>query len=307
MDRIEQLHIFARVAHSGSFTQAADQLGLPRATVSLAVQQLEARLGARLLARTTRRVGLTQDGQALLERAQALVADMQELEQQFRSQGGALGGRLRVDLPSRIARRLVAPALPAFFALHPGVEVELGSSDRAVDLVQEGVDLALRVGTPPASSLVARPLGVLRMVSCASPAYLARHGTPQSPQDLAQHRAVHYASPTSGRVAPWEWQQAGQVHTLAMAGAVTANNAETYIACGLAGLGLIQVPAYDVREHLERGELVAVLQAWPAPAMPLQLLYPHRRQLSRRLQVFSQWLAEVLAPCWGWCPELEIR
>ena len=299
MDRIDQLRIFARVAHSGSFTQAADQLGLPRATVSLAVQQLEARLGTRLLARTTRRVGLTQDGQTLLERAQALVADMQELEQQFRPQGGALTGRLRVDMPSRIARRLVAPALPGFFALHPGVELELGSSDRAVDLVQEGVDLALRVGTPPASSLVARPLGLLRMVGCASPDYLARNGTPRSPQDLAQHRAVNYASPSSGRVAPWEWQQAGLTQTLAMAGSVTVNNAETYIACCLAGLGLIQVPAYDVRAHLERGELVEVLPDWPAPAMPMQLLYPHRRQLSRRVQAFSQWLGEVLAPCWA--------
>ncbi|MBX3699807.1 MAG: LysR family transcriptional regulator [Dokdonella sp.] len=298
MDRIEQLHIFARVAHSGSFTQAADQLGLPRATVSLAVQQLESRLGTRLLARTTRRVALTQDGQALLERAQALVADMQELEQQFRPQGGALSGRLRVDMPSRIARRLVAPALPGFFALHPGVEVELGSSDRAVDLVQEGVDLALRVGTPPASSLVARPLGQLRMVNCASPDYLARCGTPRSPQDLARHQAVNYASPTSGRVEPWEWQQAGQVHTLVLPGSVAVNNAETYIACCLAGLGLIQVPAFDVREHLQSAELVEVLPDWPAPAMPMQLLYPHRRHLSRRLQVFSQWLAEVLAPCW---------
>ena len=298
MDRIEQLHIFARVAHSGSFTLAADQLGLPRATVSLAVQQLESRLGTRLLARTTRRVALTQDGQALLERAQALVADMQELEQQFRPQGGALSGRLRVDMPSRIARRLVAPALPGFFALHPGVEVELGSSDRAVDLVQEGVDLALRVGTPPASSLVARPLGQLRMVNCASPDYLARCGTPRSPQDLARHQAVNYASPTSGRVEPWEWQQAGQVHTLALPGSVAVNNAETYIACCLAGLGLIQVPAFDVREHLQSAELVEVLPDWPAPAMPMQLLYPHRRHLSRRLQVFSQWLAEVLAPCW---------
>lgn len=299
MDRIEQLRIFARVAHSGSFTLAADQLGLPRATVSLAVQQLEARLGARLLARTTRRVGLTRDGQALLERAQALVADMQELEQQFRPQGGALGGRLRVDMPSRIARRLVAPALPLFFVRHPGVEVELGSSDRTVDLVQEGVDLALRVGTPPASSLVARPLGELRMVSCASPAYLARCGRLQSPQDLAKHQAVNYASPTSGRVALWEWQQAGQVRQLPMAGSVTVNNAETYIACCLAGLGLIQIPFYDVREHLASGELVEVLKDWPVPTMPMQLLYPHRRHLSRRLQAFSQWLAEVLAPCWA--------
>lgn len=297
MDRIDQLRIFLRVAQCGSFTLAADQLALPRTSVSMAVQQLEARLGARLLHRTTRRVGLTPDGEALLERASALVADVDELEQQFRPAGGALAGRLRVEMPSRIARRLVAPALPDFFARHPAIEVELGSSDRAVDLVQEGIDCALRVGPLAPSSLVARPLGWLRLINCASPAYLARYGTPRTPADLEGHAAVHYASPATGRIAPWEWQQAGEPRALALRGRVAANNVETYIACCLAGLGLIQVPAFDVREHLDAGELVEVLHDWPALPMPAQIIYPHRRHLSRRVQAFSHWLAEVLAPC----------
>lgn len=297
MDRIDQLRIFIRVAHSGGFTVAADQLGLPRPTVSLAIQQLEARLGARLFNRTTRRVSLTRDGDALLERAIALVADSEELEQQFRPQARALQGRLRVDLPSRIARRLVAPALPAFFGRYPGIELELGSSDRAIDLVHEGIDCALRVGGLSASSLVALPLGALRLINCASPAYLARHGIPQSPADLSRHFAVNYAAPTSGRIAPWEWTEDGRLQTLAMRSQVAANNAETYIACCLAGTGLIQIPAFDVREHLQAGELVEVLQHWPAPPMPVQIVYPHRRHLSRRVQAFSGWLAEILAPC----------
>lgn len=297
MDRIDQLRIFIRVAHSRGFTLAADQLGVPRPTVSLAIQQLETRLGVRLFNRTTRRVSLTQDGEALLERAIVLVADAEELEQQFRPQAEALGGRLRVDMPSRIARRLVAPALPTFFTRYPGIAVELRSSDRAIDLVQEGVDCALRVGTMSSSSLVARPLGQFRLIHCASPAYLARHGTPKSPSDLARHQAVNYASPTSGRIAPWEWMDGGTLQTLQMNGQVAVNNAETYIACCLAGLGLIQIPAFDVSEHLASGELVEVLAAWPAPAMPVQLVYPHRRHLSRRMQAFSGWLAEVLAPC----------
>ncbi len=294
MDRIDQLRIFIRVAHSGGFTLAADQLGLPRPTVSLAIQQLEARLGTRLFNRTTRRMSLTQDGDALLERAIALVADSEEL--QFRHQGRVLTGRLRVDLPSRIARRQVAPELPTFFERHPGIEVDLGSSDRAVDLVHEGIDCALRVGDMPASSLVARPLGMFRLINCASPAYLARHGVPHTPADLLQHLAVNYASPSSGRVAPWEWEEQGELRTLVMHSRVSANNSETYIACCLAGMGLIQIPAFDVREHLEAGELVEVLADWRAPPMPVQIVYPHRRHLSRRVQVFSGWLGEIMAP-----------
>jgi DNA-binding transcriptional LysR family regulator len=146
------------------------------------------------------------------------------------------------------------------------------------------------------SSLVARPLGELPLVNCASPAYLAQHGTPRTPADLARHAAVHYASPATGRIAPWQWQQGGQTHTLAMGGQVAANNAETYIACCLAGLGLIQVPAFDVRQQLDAGELVQVLHDWPAKPMPAQLVYPHRRHLSRRVQAFSSWLAELLQP-----------
>lgn len=295
MDRIDLLQVFVRVAETGSFTRAADRLGLPRASVSTAVQQLETRLGSRLLHRTTRRVGLTPDGEVMLERARALVADMEDMEQQFLPARGQVSGRLKVDVPSRIARRLIAPALPGFFALHPAIELELGSSDRAVDLVLEGIDCALRVGPLANSSLVARPLGHFTLINCASPAYLERHGTPRTPADLPEHVAVNYASPTSGRAAPWEWLRDGETSTLRMRSQVAANNAETYIACALAGLGLIQIPAYDVREHLAAGELVEVLPNARAEPLPVQLVYPHRRNLSRRMQAFVGWLETVLA------------
>lgn len=295
MDRIDLLQVFVRVAETGSFTRAADRLGLPRASVSTAVQQLETRLGSRLLHRTTRRVGLTPDGEVMLERARALVADMEDMEQQFLPARGQVSGRLKVDVPSRIARRLIAPALPDFFALHPAIELELGSSDRAVDLVLEGIDCALRVGPLANSSLVARPLGHFTLINCASPAYLERHGTPRTPADLPEHVAVNYASPTSGRAAPWEWLRDGETSTLRMRSQVAANNAETYIACALAGLGLIQIPAYDVREHLASGELVEVLPDARAEPLPVQLVYPHRRNLSRRMQAFVGWLETVLA------------
>lgn len=300
MDRLDQLNVFVRIAECGSFAQAADHLGLPRATVSGAVQQLEARLGTRLLHRTTRRVSLTPDGEALLERAQSLVADAEDLELQFRPGNQGATGRLRVDVPSRVARRLIAPALPQFLALHPGIELELGSSDRMIDLVLEGVDCALRVGPLANNSLVARPLGQFALINCASPAYLARHGTPQQPADLAvpgAHQEVHYLSPGNAKSAPWEWVSGGQRHTLNLPGAVAANNAETYIACALAGLGLIQVPAYDVREHLAAGELVEVMPDARAAPMSVHLVYPHRRHLALRVRVFSGWLQTLLGSC----------
>ena len=297
MDRIDQLRIFIRVAQSGGFTLAADQLDMPRPTVSLAVQHLEARLGTRLFNRTTRRVSLTQDGEALLEHAIALVADSEELEQQFQPGAKALRGRLRVDVPSRIARSQVAPALPDFMRRHPGINLELGSSDRIIDIVHEGIDCALRVGELSVSSLVARPIGMLRIINCASPAYLAQHGTPTTPTDLLQHLAVNYTSSGSARIAPWEWTEQEETRALAMSSRITVNNAETYIACCLAGMGLIQIPAFDVREYLERGELVELLTNWPAPPMPMHIVYPHRRHLSRRVQTFSSWLTEILTPC----------
>lgn len=299
MDRIDLLQVFLRVAETGSFTRAADRLGLPRATISTAVQQLETRLGSRLLHRTTRRVSLTPDGEVMLERARALVADMEDIEQQFLPAHGHVSGRLKVDVPSRIARRLIAPALPGFFERFPGIELELGSSDRAVDLVLEGVDCALRVGPLASSSLVARPLGHFTLINCASAAYLAQHGTPRTPADLPQHLAINYASPTSGRAAPWEWQRDGETHTLRMRNQVTTNNAETYIACALAGLGLIQIPAYDVREHLAAGELVEVMPDARAEPLPVHLVYPHRRNLSRRMQAFAGWLETLLSDSLG--------
>ncbi len=299
MDRIDHLRVFLRIASCRSFAQAADQLGLPRATVSLAVQQLEARLGARLLNRTTRRVGLTPDGEALLERAATLIADMEELEQQFRPAAGSVAGRLRVDAPSRIARRLIAPALPELLARHPELLVELGSSDRAVDLVHEGVDCALRVGPLAPSSLVARPLGSVELINCASPAYLARHGTPRGPHELAAHEVVDYVSPSSGRSAPWEWLEDGELRTAQLRSRVGANNAETYIACALAGLGLIQIPAFDVQHHLQSGALVPLMPEARAAPMPVHLVYAHRKQLSRRLQTFMLWLQALMAPHLG--------
>lgn len=295
MDRIELCRIFVRVVDCAGFTRAADQLNLPRSTVSEAVRTLEQRLGTRLLHRTTRQVTPTQDGLLFHARCQQLIADMDEAEQLFRQSPHALSGRLRVDLPGRIGRLIVAPALPRFLDAHPGIDVELGMTDRTVDLVEDGVDCALRVGPLQDSRLVARGLGQLPLVNVASAGYLAAHGTPAHPRYLADHWGVRYASPGNGRVESWEWREEGVLHERPLRGRVTVNNAEAYIACCIAGMGLIQIPAYDVRRELADGTLVEVMPGHRADPLPMHLLYPHRRHPSQRLQVFVAWLQDVLA------------
>ncbi len=297
MDRFEQYRVFAQVAEMGSFIKAANALELPRASVSAAIQQLESQVGARLLHRTTRQVRLTTDGAQLLERLRPLLAEVEEIDHLFQQSARQVSGRLNVDVPSRIARRLVAPALPGLLRRHPRLQLALGSSDRAIDLIQEGVDCAVRIGALHDSSLVSRPLGNIALVNCASPAYLREQGVPSDPQDLAEgHWMVGYASPTTGRELPWEIVAgvgaAGQA--IALPSRVIVNNAESYIACCLAGLGLIQIPRFDVQHLLQAGELVDVMPAHRAAAMPVAMLYPHRRQRSRRLAIFLEWFEELM-------------
>jgi DNA-binding transcriptional LysR family regulator len=297
MNPIETLHAFVRVAELHSFTQAAEQLGCPKASVSLAIQQLEAQVGARLLLRTTRRVQLTPDGALFYERSKDVLADLDELQGLFRQQPEQLSGRLRVDMPVSTARNLVLPRLPEFMRQHPLLKLELSCTDRRVDLVREGFDCVLRVGRLEESGLVARPLGQLAQVNCASPAYLQAQGHPQTLADLAGHQLVHYQSPLGARGGGWEWcDERGQCHTLPMQGALSVNSTEAYQAACLAGLGLIQAPLAGLRPWMDSGQLVEVLPRYRAPPLPVSLLYPHRRQLARRVQVFMDWLAGVLIP-----------
>lgn len=296
MDKLEAMAIFVRVAEAASFTRAAQDLNLPRATVSAAVQQLETRFGVRLLHRSTRKVQMTQDGAALLERCRSVLDEVEEIETMFGGGAQVLRGRLKLDAPSRLARLQLAPQLPKFLARYPHLQLELGSSDRFIDIVQEGVDVALRVGRVADSSLVARHLCDFEMINCASPAYLARYGEPQTVADLqAGHQVVHYASPSSGRISPWEYVLQGQVCSLELPGAVIVNNAETYLACTLAGLGLAQMPRYGLRAHLQAGELLEVLPQARAASMPVSALYSHRRHLSPKIRVLVDWLQQVLS------------
>lgn len=293
MDKLDQVRIFLQVAEMGSFIKAAHALDVPRATVSAAVQQLETGLGTRLLHRTTRQVQLTADGALLLERGRRLLAEADELERLFRGRDRDVIGRLNVDVPSRIARRVIAPALPSLFRRHPKLQLFLGSTDRSIDLVQEGVDCAIRVGRLADSSLVVRPLGQFELVNCASPDYLRECGVPAHPDALAHgHWAIGYASPASGRELPWEICAGGVTRELALPSRVIVNNAETYIASCLAGMGLIQIPRFDVEHLLDSGALVDVMPGYRAAPMDVSAVYPHRRHRSRRLNAFIEWFAE---------------
>ncbi|ACM31661.1 LysR family transcriptional regulator [[Acidovorax] ebreus] len=296
MSPFDRMHIFARVAELASFTQAAEALGIPKASASTAVQQLETQLGTRLLHRTTRRVQLTQDGQAYYERCKDLLADVDELQSMFQHPDGAgLKGRVRIDMSTGMARNVVVPRLPELLARHPGLKVELSSTERRVDVVREGFDCVLRTGAVVDSSLVARPLGLVRLVNCASPAYLRAHGTPRSLADLPGHRLVHFVNTLGARSAGFEAVVDGALVLTPMQGALTVNNAEAYMAGCLAGLGLIQVPHLGVVDLLARGDLVEVLPQLAAPPMPLTLMYANRRNLPRRVRTVMDWLAQVVA------------
>lgn len=290
------MQIFARVAELSSFTQAAQVLGVPKASASLAVQQLEAQLGTRLLHRTTRRVQLTQDGQAYYERCKDLLDDVDELSGMFHQLDGmALRGRVRIDMSTGVARHMVLPRLPELLQRHPELEVEVSSTDRRVDLVREGFDCVIRVGPVAEPGLVARPLGQVPVATCASPAYLARLGTPRSLGDLARHELVHYVSTLGTRSAGFEvGNDDGSTEFLPMPGRVTVNSAEAYLGACLAGLGLIQVPLLGAQELVEQGLLVTVLAQHPPPSMPVTLLYAHRRHLPQRVRMVMDWLAEVV-------------
>ncbi|NGM46091.1 LysR family transcriptional regulator [Rhodobacter sp. SGA-6-6] len=294
MDRIELYRIFTRVVETRSFTRAADSLQMPRSSVSTAIAGLEARLGVRLLHRTTRAVAATDEGEEFYDRCLGFLAESEEMETMFRAAARRIEGRIRVDVPGRIGRLILAPALPEFLALWPGLRVELGMTDRAVDLVGERVDIALRVGPLPDSGLRARRLGEIAQINVASPAYLAQQGTPLAPADLDRHRQVAYASPSTGRVADWEWLEGGRVQTRPVPWRVSANSAEGYIACALAGMGLIQIPAYDVAHHLAAGDLVEVLPDHRPGPMPMHLLFPGSPRSPRRLTAFADWMEEVL-------------
>lgn len=295
MDRFEAMRVFVRIVELSSFTKAADELKLPRATVTHTIQQLEGRLGVRLLHRTTRQVSATPDGEAYYHRCLQLLNDLDEAESAFSHSAIKPRGKLRVDLQGTIARHFLLPHLGAFFEAYPDIEMEIGLGDRLVDLVRESIDCVVRAGEPRDSSLVSRRVASLPVVTCASAGYLDRYGTPLTLEAFAEHHAVNFAN-AGGRIMPFEFMVNGEQRLLSMPGRVTVSHSDAYLACCMQGLGFAQIPRYHVEELLEDGVLREVLPVLRPLPMPVSAMYPHHRQLSPRVRVFVDWVAQCMEP-----------
>jgi DNA-binding transcriptional LysR family regulator len=293
MDRLDVMRLYTRIVDRRSFTLAAQDLEIPRSTATQVIKELEIRLGVRLLQRTTRSVRSTLDGEAYYQRCVAILGEIEDAESAFRD--AKPRGLLRVDVHGTLARHFVLPALPAFLAEYPELQLQMSEGDRLVDLVREGIDCVLRVGDLQDGAMIARRVAMLTEVTCASPGYLARYGVPATLADLDGHVAVAFTSSATGAALPLEFTVEGILRNLVLPATVTVAAAESYVAAARLGLGLIQVPHYHVAADLAAGTLVEILpQHRPSPT-PVSLLYPHRRQLSLRVRVFIDWLAREFA------------
>jgi LysR family transcriptional regulator for bpeEF and oprC len=299
MDRFDAMRVFTRIVELGSFTKAATDLRLPRATVTLAVQQLEARLGVRLLHRTTREVNTTPEGQLFYRRCTRVLSEVEDAEAELGPGGDKLRGKVRVHMVGAMAAHVIIPALPEFHERYPQVEVEAGTGDRAVDLAREGVDCALRAGNVETPHLVVRRLAPMPQITCASASYLARRGEPRSIEVLERHWAVNYLEHSTGKPYPLDFVVRGELRQIPMRGILTVTGTEAYVAGGLAHFGLIQVPAYSLTRHLAEGRLREVLPSARPPPLPLSLVHPYQRKPPPRVRVFMDWLTGVCAKHFG--------
>ncbi|WP_336756248.1 LysR family transcriptional regulator [Pantoea sp. USHLN298] len=291
--QIEDLRIYVAVIHAGNFTAAADQLMLSKQYVSRRMAALEASLGARLLIRNTRKLSVTDAGLLFAQHAQRILDDIQEAELAVSEQRQTLRGSFRINLPMSYGMNHLSPLIAEFLSQHPALQFQIELADRYVDVIGEGVDMAIRIGALADSTLIARPLGELKRVICGSPAYLARAGTPQQPDELLQHACLRYGREGQNG---WELQVSGKGKWLAVQGPMVSNNGEVLRDAALAGLGLVLLPEFIVGQALQRGELVTVLEPFHPPSLALNAVYPQHRQRSevnRQLLAFLQ--ARLLA------------
>lgn len=291
MDRLRAMTVFARIVEARSFSKAAETLNLPRSAVTATVQRLESHLHTKLLQRTTRRVTPTPEGEEYYRRCVDILAAVDGADEAMRELGTQQPrGLLRVDMPGAIARNVVLPRLGEFRAAYPKIELMASVTNRVADLAEEGIDCTLRVGQLQDSTLVARPLGQMRFITCASPDYLARRGTPRGIEDLATHDLVVYFSGRTGRPLDWDFVVGKELVKIDAKGTVGVNDADANVLCGLAGCGLVQAGAYQVREHLAQGRLVEVLAQWRPAPMPLSLMYRDSRLASPKVRAFADWV-----------------
>jgi len=293
MDRIQAMQVFTRVVDANSFTRAAETLGMPRASVTTIIQNLEGFLGVRLMHRTTRRLSLTPDGAAYYEHCVKIITEIDEADASFQAGNRKPSGALRVHMPSALGRRIVIPSLSTFHQRYPDITLDLGLSDRPVDPIEEGVDCMLRIGPLEDSSMVARRIGMLKRVTCASPSYLARHGEPKSIEALSTHHAVNFRAAHGGRPIPWVFVIDGKPVEVKMESLVSVNDSDAYVSCGLEGFGMIQPTLFMALPHLLDGSLKEVLPGLNPKPKPISIVYPHSRHLSAKVRAFAEWIAEL--------------
>jgi DNA-binding transcriptional LysR family regulator len=292
MDRFDAMRLFVRLVERRSFTAAAADLGVPRSTASEVLKALEARLGARLIERTTRHVTPTLDGEDYYRRCVAILTEVEEAEGSLRD--ARPRGLLRIDAHPLLTRTFLLPHLPAFLARHPLLDLRIGQGDRLVDLVREGVDCVIRSGEPEAGGMIQRRLGTVEEITVARPAYLEAHGSPQTPDQLDGHRMIGFISSRTGEVLPLEFTHDGAVRQVTLPSRVMVNNSDTMADLARLGLGLVQAPRYRFAQDLADGTLVEVLGDYPPTPTPLHALYPQNRQLTLRLRVFLDWVVDIL-------------
>lgn len=296
MDHLQAIRIFARVIETGNFSRAAKSLHLPSSTVSKWVAMLEAQLGVKLLERSTRNVSVTNAGAAYYERTRQLLIDLDEIESTLGREQDKPSGILRIDCGGSTASTLLIPALPAFCARYPDIQVRLTITDRTSDLLAENIDCAIR-STADDPALVSRLIGVSRWTTCASPAYLKQYGMPATPDEIAHKRmpVVSYLSSTSGLIHPMEFMSGGSITTLDNVHAtVLVNESNAHVAAALAGLGIIQTADFMVRSAIHRKELVPLVTDWERPPLKIYIAYLPSRRLNSKVKVFADWASTLL-------------
>jgi len=295
MDRLQAMQIYVQIVERGNFTQAADALQLHRPAVTKAVQQLEQELGVRLLNRSTRRVSVTAEGEAFHARCVQLLGSIDDAFASFPKQRAVPKGRLRIDIALALAKTVVIPALPDFQQRYPQIELVLGASDQPADLIGEGIDCVVRVGKLKDSSMVARTVGAVPMVTCASPAYIARHGLPRTLDDLRAHRAVNFFTGSNRKLLEWTFRPHGEAVAVKLASSLLTDNSEALLSCGLAGLGIVHALRPALQPSIDSGQLIELLPGVPAEPKPVSVLYPNRAHLSDKVRAFIDWLTELFA------------
>ena len=295
MNKLQAMEVFVQVVDAGGFTRAAENMQMPKATVSTLVQALEQALAVKLLHRTTRQVSVTADGAAYYERCLRILSDVREAEESLSRNRANPSGRLRVDTTTGVANDIIIPALGDFFHRYPDIRLDLGCSDRPVDLIEEGVDCAIRGGALPDSALIARRIGVLEFITCATPAYIARNGRPTHPRDLVDHHCINYFASKTGKTYDWDFVRDEETVVMALPACLALNDGTSYLAAGLQSLGIMQVASYMADGLIAAGQVELLLEDWRSVPIPINIVYPQNRHLSAKVRVFVEWVAELFA------------